>query len=44
MNDEMMAKYQRLVAKGLDTDDAVKELQQDIRIDNLPDQYIKYKS
>lgn len=36
MDDDMMAQYQRLVAQGLDTGDAIKELQQGSRIENPP--------
>jgi hypothetical protein len=37
MSDEMMAEYQKLVAKGLDTDKAVEELQKGSRIEDIPD-------
>lgn len=42
MSDEMMAKYQKLVARGEDTPEAVKELQKTVRIETLPDKAIKW--
>ena len=39
MDDELMAKYQRLVAQGTDTDEAVKELQNDARISDPPAEF-----
>ena len=42
MSDEMMAKYQKLVARGEDTPDAVKELQKSVRVEALPDKAIKW--
>ena len=39
MDDELMAKYQRLVAQGTDTDEAVKDLQQDARISDPPPEF-----
>jgi len=36
MDDEMMAKYLKLIARGEDTPAALKELQQDVRIENPP--------
>jgi hypothetical protein len=42
MSDDLMAKYQRLVARGEDTPDAVKELQKEMRLEDLPDKAIKW--
>jgi len=39
MDDDTMAKYQKLVAHGLDTEDAIKDLQQDIRISDPPERF-----
>lgn len=39
MDDEMMAKYQKLVARGLDTPEAVKSLQISARIDDPPPEF-----
>jgi hypothetical protein len=39
MDDELMAKYQRLVAKGLDTDETVKDLQKDTRVSDPPEEF-----
>lgn len=39
MDDQMMAKYQRLVARGEDTEQAIKDLQKDIRINYPPPEF-----
>jgi len=39
MDDELMAKYQRLVAQGLDTDESVKDLQKDARVADPPAEF-----
>jgi hypothetical protein len=36
MSDEMMAKYQKLVARGEDTPEAIKELQKSVRLEDIP--------
>ena len=33
----MMAKYQKLVARGEDTPEAINELEKDVRIEDIPD-------
>lgn len=42
MSDDMMAQYQKLVARGEDTPGAVKELQKGVRIESLHDKAIKW--
>jgi hypothetical protein len=42
MSDEMMAQYQKLVARGEDTSEAIKVLQKSVRIEALPDRAIKW--
>lgn len=36
MDDDMMAKYLKLIARGEDTPEVIKELQKDVRIENPP--------
>lgn len=40
MDDDMMAKYQKLVAQGLDTPGAIQELQKEVRIKEVPKNYL----
>lgn len=42
MSDEMMARYQKLVARGEDTAEAIKELQKSVRIEDIPDSAKKW--
>jgi len=39
MDDKLMAKYQKLVAQGLDTEDAIKDLQKAARISDPPEAF-----
>jgi len=42
MDNNTMAKYQKLVAQGLDTEEAIEDLQKDIRISEPPIAYKIY--
>lgn len=39
MDDDMMAKYLKLIASGEDTPEAIKELQKDVRVQNPPSDF-----